>query len=180
MEKPVIISIRGVQTLEEGQEDVMELVTQGILRQEEGELSLTYLESELTGLEGTTTTFHITPERITLHREGTLNSEMIFQEGQKHFSLYETPYGGLMLGVNTHRAKADFGEDGGNLSIRYALEVDSQHRGERLRDPGDGTSAGPAGPRTVSGEKGKKRIERYGKYDSIRKGAGEPGDRPGL
>ena len=61
MEKPVIISIRGVQTLEEGQEDVMELVTQGILRQEEGELSLTYLESELTGLEGTTTTFHITP-----------------------------------------------------------------------------------------------------------------------
>ena len=51
MEKPVIISIRGVQTLEEGQEDVMELVTQGILRQEEGELSLTYLESELTGLE---------------------------------------------------------------------------------------------------------------------------------
>ena len=36
MEKPVIISIRGVQTLEEGQEDVMELVTQGILRQEEG------------------------------------------------------------------------------------------------------------------------------------------------
>lgn len=130
MEKPVIISIRGVQTLEEGQEDVMELVTQGILRQEEGELSLTYLESELTGLEGTTTTFHITPERITLHREGTLNSEMIFQEGQKHFSLYETPYGGLMLGVNTHRAKADFGEDGGNLFIRYALEVDSQPIGE--------------------------------------------------
>lgn len=102
----------------------------GVLRQEEGELSLTYLESELTGLEGTTTTFHITPERITLHREGTLNSEMIFQEGQKHFSLYETPYGGLMLGVNTHRAKADFGEDGGNLSIRYALEVDSQPIGE--------------------------------------------------
>ena len=57
MEKPVIISIRGVQTLEEGQEDVMELVTQGILRQEEGELSLTYLESELTGLEGTTDHF---------------------------------------------------------------------------------------------------------------------------
>ena len=74
--------------------------------------------------------WEITPERITLHREGTLNSEMIFQEGQKHFSLYETPYGGLMLGVNTHRAKADFGEDGGNLSIRYALEVDSQPIGE--------------------------------------------------
>ena len=76
------------------------------------------------------TTFRIAPDRITLRREGTLNSEMIFQEGQKHVSLYETPYGGLMLGVNTHRAKADLGTAGGRLSIRYALEVDSQPIGE--------------------------------------------------
>ena len=80
--------------------------------------------------EGTTTTFRIAPDRITLRREGTLNSEMIFQEGQKHVSLYETPYGGLILGVNTHRAKADLGTAGGRLSIRYALEVDSQPIGE--------------------------------------------------
>ena len=119
MEKPVIISIRGVQALEPGDEDIMELVTQGVLRQEDGEgFSLTYLESELTGLEGTTTTFQVAPDRITLRREGTLNS------------LYETPYGGLMLGVNTRRAKASLGEQGGSLSIRYALEVDSQPIGE--------------------------------------------------
>ena len=137
MEKPVIISIRGVQTLEEGQEDVMELVTQGILRQEEGELSLTYLESELTGLEGTLTTFQIERDRVTLLRVGEVNSQMVFEEGRRHLSMYDTPYGALsvgintlMLGVNTHRAKADFGEDGGNLSIRYALEVDSQPIGE--------------------------------------------------
>ncbi len=38
----------------------MELVTQGVLRQEEGEgFSLSHLESELTGLRGTTTTFRI-------------------------------------------------------------------------------------------------------------------------
>ena len=127
MENNVIISIQGKQSFEAQGDDTIELVTEGCLEPDGDDgYTLSYQESELTGLEGTTTTFHITPERITLHREGTLNSEMIFQEGQKHFSLYETPYGGLMLGVNTHRAKADFGEDGGNLSIRYALEVDSQ------------------------------------------------------
>lgn len=131
MEKPVIISIRGVQSLEPGDEDVMELVTQGILRQEEGEgYSLSYEESELTGLEGTLTTFHVGPDKIVLQREGTLNSQMIFEEGQKHLSLYETPYGGLMLGVNTHRAKANLGAAGGSLSIQYGLEVDSQPIGE--------------------------------------------------
>ena len=35
-----------------------------------------------------------------------------------------------MLGVNTHRAKARIGEGGGSLSIRYALEADSQLIGE--------------------------------------------------
>ena len=131
MEKPVIISIRGVQTGQPGEDDVMELVTQGVLRggEEEG-WSFTYRESELTGLEGTTTTFRIGKDRITLHREGTLNSEMIFQEGEKHLSLYETPYGGLMLGVRTRKARSDIGQAGGDLEIRYALEVDDQKIGE--------------------------------------------------
>ena len=130
MEKPVIISIKSTQNMD-GQEDTIELVTQGVLRHSEEEgFALVYPESELTGLEGTITTFRIAPDRITLLREGTINSEMIFEEGQKHFSLYETPFGGLMLGVNTHRAKARIGEGGGSLSIRYALEADSQLIGE--------------------------------------------------
>ena len=130
MEKDVIISIKGTQKYDGGEPGAVELVTAGRLAQDEAGYTLSYQESELTGLEGTTTTFRIAPDRITLRREGTLNSEMIFQEGQKHVSLYETPYGGLMLGVNTHRAKADLGTAGGRLSIRYALEVDSQPIGE--------------------------------------------------
>ena len=130
MEKDVIISIKGTQKYDGGEPGAVELVTAGRLAQDEAGYTLSYQESELTGLEGTTTTFRVAPDRITLRREGTLNSEMIFQEGQKHVSLYETPYGGLMLGVNTHRAKADLGTAGGRLSIRYALEVDSQPIGE--------------------------------------------------
>ena len=125
MEKPVIISIRGVQSLEPGEEDVMELVTQGVLRQEEGEgFSLSYLESELTGLEGTTTTFRIAPDRITLRREGTLNSEMIFQEGQKHVSLYETPYGELSVDIQTSALRHNLSDRGGLLEIRYSIAVE--------------------------------------------------------
>ena len=88
MEKPVIISIKGIQTGDTIGEETMELVTQGILGQDQDGFSLTYEESELTGLEGTTTTFRIGKDRITLHREGTLRSDMIFQEGQRHFSTY--------------------------------------------------------------------------------------------
>lgn len=149
MKKPVIISIKGVQNGDSEQRDVMELVTQGILMGDETEgYSVVYPESELTGLEGTITTFCIGKDRITLRREGTLNSEMIFQEGERHVSLYETPYGGLMLGVNTHKAWSDIGATGGDLEIRYALEVDNEKIGENsfeihVSEPAPGTS--PAG-----------------------------------
>ena len=132
MEKPVIISIKGIQTGDTIGEETMELVTQGILGQDQDGFSLTYEESELTGLEGTTTTFRIGKDRITLHREGTLRSDMIFQEGQRHFSTYETPYGGLILGVDTHRARSDIGRSGGDLEIRYALEVENEKVGENF------------------------------------------------
>ena len=46
MEKPVIISIRGVQSPFPGHEDVMELVTQGTLSGTEDEgLALTYVKA---------------------------------------------------------------------------------------------------------------------------------------
>lgn len=132
MEKPVIISIRGVQTLEEGQEDVMELVTQGILRQEEGELSLTYLESELTGLEGTLTTIQVEGEQVTLMRVGEFNAQMVFQEGRRHLSMYNTPYGAMAIGVNTRHLLADLNDQGGDIEIDYAIEIDHAIAGRNV------------------------------------------------
>ena len=145
MEKPVIISIRGVQSTAPGEEDVMELVTHGLLGGDEGELILSYRESELTGLEGTTTTFRVTGDKITLKREGTLTSEMVFQEGKDHVSLYQTPYGGLTLGVKTRKARSDLSPAGGELEIQYALDVDDEWIGDnsfliRVREQ-EGTAA---------------------------------------
>ena len=125
MEKPVIISIRGVQSLEPGEEDVMELVTQGVLRQEEGEgFSLSYLESELTGLEGTRTSFTIRDDTVTLSRTGQVNSQMVFEEGQQHTSLYETPYGELTVDIQTSRLLHNLTERGGLMEIKYSIAVE--------------------------------------------------------
>lgn len=125
MEKTVIISIQGKQADPEGAEEGIELVTSGSLCGDETQgYRLTYQESELTGLEGTTTTFCIEPDQITMLRAGNLNSEMVFQEGQKHLSLYETPFGELMVGVNTQKAWANIGASGGSIELRYIVEID--------------------------------------------------------
>ena len=132
MRENVIISIKGRQLFDEQEPDAMELVTSGTLEQTEDGFTLSYQESELTGLEGTTTVFRIQPKQVTLLREGEYNSLMVFEEGRRHFSLYETPYGALEVGINTRRMRTDLGPAGGDIEIDYAIEVDHAVTGQNL------------------------------------------------
>lgn len=124
MEKNVIISIKGVQRLEDADPDTMELVTEGRLEQDGNSYTLSYQESELTGLEGTMTTIQVEGEQVTLMRMGEFNSQMVFQEGRRHLSMYNTPYGAMSVGVNTRHLLADLSDKGGDIEIDYAIEID--------------------------------------------------------
>ena len=124
MEKDVIISIKGVQRYENEDPDTLELVTAGRLEREGNSYTLSYQESELTGLEGTLTTLQVEPERVTLMRVGEFNSQMVFQEGRRHMSMYSTPYGAMAIGVNTRRLLAALTDQGGDIEIDYAIEID--------------------------------------------------------
>ena len=130
-EKDVIISIRGAQSFDGMDDDVIELVTSGMLSRNDSGYHLSYQETELTGLGGTTTTFHVEPNnKVTLIRLGEVNSQMVFEEQKKHISAYETPYGAMTVGVAAHRVFTDLSEIGGTLEIDYALEIDHAIAGE--------------------------------------------------
>ena len=134
-ENKVIISIKGTQSYEQQEDDVIELGTEGRLeREDEGHFTLSYQESEVTGLEGTLTTFQIEPERITLMRLGGVNSEMVFELGRRHLSMYDTPYGALAMGVNTRELSAALDERGGRIRIVYDIELDHALAGRNTFD----------------------------------------------
>lgn len=126
MEKEVIISIKGKQEVGDGPAESMELVTKGWMRRMEGVYTLAYQESEVTGLEGTLTTIKVEQEeeRVTLTRVGEYNSEMVFEEGNRHLSLYNTPYGAVSMGVNTRHLLAELDDNGGCVEVDYTLEVE--------------------------------------------------------
>ena len=134
MEKTVILSIRGQQTADNNTDpDVIELVTEGTLTNHEGgKYTVRYQESELTGLEGTQTTIQVEGGSVSILREGQVNSQMVFEEGRRHLTLYNTPYGALTMGVNTRRMKVALDETGGEIEIDYALEIDHAVAGENL------------------------------------------------
>ena len=96
---PVMISVRGEQYFDDVDPNATELMTEGTLEQTEDGFLLSYQETELTGMEGTLTTFEIGPGRVILRRSGSVNSQMVFEEGKQHTSLYETPFGDLSVDI---------------------------------------------------------------------------------
>ena len=131
MRENVIISIKGKQVNENGP-DEMELVTEGRMICNDKGVLVSYQETELTGLQGTTTMLRINGPVVTLLREGTVNSQMVFEEGRRHLSMYETPYGSMSVGINTRRVKNTISETGGDLEIDYAIEIDNNPVGRNL------------------------------------------------
>ena len=132
MEKDVIISIRGTQDYSGTDPDTMELVTEGKLAVQDDALCLSYEESELTGMEGTTTVFQVEPEKVTLLRLGSVQSEMVFEEGRRHMSLYSTPYGNMEIGVRARRLNSTLELTGGRLEIDYDIEINHMLAGQSL------------------------------------------------
>jgi len=123
--QPVLLTIRSEQCFEGMEPDSIELMTEGTLELAgDGELVLSYQESELTGLEGTTTTFLVRGSRIILTRTGGVNSQMVFEEGKQHTSLYETPFGELAVDIQTSRLRHSLTERGGLMDLQYSISVD--------------------------------------------------------
>ncbi len=131
MEKKVMLSILSQQTVLGEEPETIDLQTEGVLRSYgNGKFTLVYQESELTGLEGTRTTFKIDKNCVSLLREGEVNSELIFQKGQRYQSMYQTQYGALELGISTHRLSVRAGESTGKLDVNYTTELNHVLTGE--------------------------------------------------
>ena len=132
MNKNVIISVKGVQTGTTTQDkNKLELVTEGKYYKKGNTYFVSYKESQVTGMEGTTTTLKVTEDGIiTLMRIGSVNTQFIFEKGQKHLSYYDTQHGTFTVGVLTNTVNIDVNEKGGEIRVFYRLEIDNNKAGD--------------------------------------------------
>jgi len=123
--KKVLISIKGLPVFSASEDDAFELMTDGEYSKENGKSTFSYIDSTVTGQDGLLTTFDVENDCVILRRGDGMSGDMIFSENQKHHFLYDTPFGSIMLGIDTHSITNDMNDDGGNLEIRYDIEVDN-------------------------------------------------------
>lgn len=130
MKKDVILFVKARQTYQSVEPDETELMTEGVMTIDGGETVLEYRESELTGMEGTVTRFTIRGDAVELRRTGVVESQLLFEKGKRHSSLYETPWGTMMVDVATTHLAHRLTERGGLLEIVFTIAINHQVTGE--------------------------------------------------
>lgn len=125
MHKDVLISIRGVQKVDQD-EDVIEITTLGKYAQKNGASFIIYKESEATGFDGMTTTLKVEgDQKVTMTRRGSHRSSLIIEKNARHLCHYSTDFGDLMVGVSANQINTSMGKNGGDLYFKYTLDINS-------------------------------------------------------
>ncbi|MBE6048400.1 MAG: DUF1934 domain-containing protein [Clostridium sp.] len=124
MGKKAIISITSNASVDN--DDIIEVVSPGKYIKLEDGYKAVYEETEISGMEGTTTILTIKEKEVVLEREGTTATKMYFNKSEPSIAMYQTPYGMLELSINTKKLEVEMNEDGGKLQIDYSLAVAGQ------------------------------------------------------
>ena len=129
MKKNVCITIKSTQTVDE-EMDTTELFTFGAMEQFDGGFRLHYDESEATGFEGSSVTLEVSDNMVTMTRSGKVISSLFIEKGKKHHCHYGTEFGDFMIGVCTDEIKNELKSTGGDVYLRYTLDINSSYMSE--------------------------------------------------
>lgn len=122
----IIVKVTGTQRDSEGDENRIELTAVGRQYAKNGINYITYHETELSGMEGTTTLLKVTEDCVAVIRMGKIEHKQEFRLGEKTYSTYITPYGQMKMAATTNRLDLAYDGVRGKIYVEYELEIDGQ------------------------------------------------------
>jgi len=105
--------------------DEIEISSVGKKRVGDGRIEIFYDESEVTGMEGSSTSISFDSSDkgiVTMIRTGGVSTAFVFEEGRRHHCVYKTPYMPFEICVNTLSVDNRI-EENGELFIDYIIEI---------------------------------------------------------
>lgn len=122
--KPIMIHIKSLIAMKGEEDQTMDLMTEGKYYEKVGSHYLVYEESEVSGMEGDKTTIKLKDGRVAMHRYGQNHSELTFEQGCRHNTIYKTPHGEFDMEVLASEVSYTIDERGnGAVSLVYALSI---------------------------------------------------------
>ena len=132
MTKEVLLTISGLhydalsgETDEDN--EVIEVITPASYYLKNGKHYILYDEVVEGMLGSIKNTIKITGDnKLEMKKSGITNTNMVFEKEKMNVTQYDTPYGEMMVGVYTKDMKVDVTENDIDVSIAYALDVNSE------------------------------------------------------
>ena len=122
MIQDVIIDIKGTQE-NSGEENVIELNTEGRFGTKDDSYFISYNEGELSGLGDVKTVLFVRPDHsVVLQRTGSFQSRIAVEMGKRSTTVYRTPHGDMMIGIYGESVEHSLTPEGGTISMRYTVD----------------------------------------------------------
>ena len=128
MNKDVLIHVRGLQMMEtDDAQEPIEIVVPGQYYFRNGSHYLRYEELLDDTAETTVNYIKMSPNGVEVRKQGQVNVHMVFEEGKKNKTFYNTPYGTLQMGISATGLELKESEDGIQMKVDYALDMNEEH-----------------------------------------------------
>ena len=126
MTKDVLITIRGVHTLDHEDNDV-EMIVRGDHYQKNGKHYILYEEILEGAEERVKNVIKISPSSMDIIKKGVTNSRMLFEKNKKNLSCYSTPVGNLVIGIQANHFYVEEQENSIKVNVDYSLDINYEH-----------------------------------------------------
>lgn len=124
MTKEVLLTLQGLQfDQREEDSDKIETVTVGDYFKKNDRHYVVYEEITEGFEQPTKNRLKFSDHMVELTRNGLVNVHMVFQENKKNMSNYNTPFGQILVGIDTKRINIDEKEDNIVVDVDYALDI---------------------------------------------------------
>lgn len=124
MTKEVLLTLQGLQfDQREEDADKIEMVTVGDYFKKNDRHYVVYEEITEGFEQPTKNRLKFSDHMVELTRNGLVNVHMVFQENKKNMSNYNTPFGQILVGIDTKRVSIEEKEDNIVVDVDYALDI---------------------------------------------------------
>lgn len=127
MTKEVLVKITGLQSIEDAQDDSVEIITPADYYKKNGKHYIIYDELQEGSSDITKNMIKLGADVLDITKRGVTNTHMLFEKDKKNMSYYYTPFGSILVGIDAKKIDVQESENSINVKVDYALEINYEH-----------------------------------------------------
>ncbi|MCI8625964.1 MAG: DUF1934 domain-containing protein [Lachnospiraceae bacterium] len=126
MTKDVLVSLSGLQ-YELSEDDALEVVMPAVYHKQNGKHYIRYEEFLEENGKPTNVLLKLSDQKVEVLKKGDANVHMLFEEGKQNSTVYQMPFGTLLMGIHTMKLNIEESDSEISAEVVYGLDINYAH-----------------------------------------------------